>query len=125
RSTSKASASKKIEYKKISESAIKQTVDDMKSRDHIKDASFTVKGNKIKMKLVVDDPNLTDDKTAIKYADTYLRAISLYVDDNKPTKDSYGKIYDGYYVDIIVDDTDGMQAVEGKMYPGINSITWE
>ncbi|MGG3694299.1 hypothetical protein, partial [Heyndrickxia ginsengihumi] len=90
-----------------------------------KDASFTVKGNKIKMKLVIDDISTSDDKTAIKYADTYLRAISMYVDDNHPTADSYGKVYDGYYVDIVVEDPNGMQAVEGKMYPGLKGITWE
>lgn len=108
----------------ISTSAIKQTVLDMKSRENVKDASFTVKGDKIKMKLVVDNISTSDSESARKYADQFLRAISMYVDDNQPTKDSYGKIYDGYYVDIVVEDPNGMQAIEGKMLPGY-SISWE
>lgn len=114
-----------VEYKAIDQSAIEQTVEDMKGRDHIQDASFTVNKNKIEMKIVADDVSNSDKETARSHADSFLRAISMYVDDNKPTKDSYGKIYDGYYVRIVVEDNNGTQAIEGNMYPGIKSITWE
>jgi hypothetical protein len=73
------------------------------------------------MKLVADDATKSNGQ---KYADSFLRTISMYT-DNKPTGDSYGAIYDDYYVDITVDDTQGMQVIEGKKLAGYKSFDWE
>ncbi|QKE72116.1 hypothetical protein HPK19_04585 [Arthrobacter citreus] len=118
-------ATKEPKYKEIPQSAIQSTIDDMKTREHIKDATFEVNGDKIEMKLVVDDASFLDKNTARDYADSYLRTISIYVEDSNPTKDSYGKVYDGYYVHIVVEDTQGMEAIEGDILPGYPGVTWQ
>jgi hypothetical protein len=119
-------ATKAKKYAPIPHSAIQSTIDDMKTREHIKDATFTVAKNKIEMKLTVDDPNLTDKSAAQSYADSYLRVISNYVDGSNPkASGDYGKVYDGYYVHITVEDTQGMQLIEGDKYPSFKSITWQ
>lgn len=108
----------------IPSDAITQLVEDMKTRDNIKDASFKVNGDKITMKLVVDGTSLFDKKEAQKYADGFLRSISMYT-DNKPTSSNYGKIYKNYYVDISVDDGAGITVIEGKKLAGYDSFDWE
>jgi hypothetical protein len=123
--TKTTTTQKKDEYKPIAQSAIDSTVNDMKTRENIKDATFTVNGDKIEMKLVVDGASLTDKDAARDYADSYLRTISIYVDGSNPTKDSYGKVYDGYYVHIVVEDQNGIQAIEGQILPGYSGISWE
>ena len=114
---------KEADYKPIPQSAIQSTVADMKTREHIKDATFEVTGNKITMKLTVDDADKT---RAQSYADSYLRVISNYVSGSYPkASGDYGKVYDGYYVNITVEDTQGMQLIEGDKYPNFKSITWK
>lgn len=116
---------KEPKYKEIPQTAIQSTIDDMKTRSNIKDATFTVSGDKIEMKLTVDDASLHDEGRAQSYADSYLRTISNYVDGSNPTDSSYGEVYDGYYVHIVVEDTQGMQAIEGDKYASFDSITWQ
>ena len=121
----KTATKSKEKYAPIPQSAIQSTIDDMKTREHIKDATFTVAKNKIEMKLTVDDPNV-DKQSAQSYADSYLRVISNYVDGSNPkASGDYGKVYDGYYVHITVEDTQGMTLIEGDKYPSFKSITWQ
>ncbi|PGS55115.1 hypothetical protein [Bacillus sp. AFS041924] len=124
-SNGEKTATTEPKYTPIPQTAIQSTIDDIKNRKNIKDASFEVNGDKIEMKLVVDGVSFTDKNTARDYADSYLRTISNYVDGSKPTKYYYGEVYDGYYVHIVVEDPQGMQAVEGNLYPGFENITWQ
>jgi len=116
-------ASKEEKYVEIPQEAINSTVEDMKGRENIADATFEVKGNKIEMKLTVK--NVSDADSAIPYADSFLRTTSVYVGDSNPTESSYGEVYDGYYVNITVEDPNGIQLLEGDLLPGFSSITWK
>ncbi|MFD4706102.1 hypothetical protein ACFWM3_14710 [Gottfriedia sp. NPDC058432] len=128
-SSAKESTTKEAKYKEIPQSAIQSTVGDMKTRENIKDATFEVKGNKINMTLTVDDAKLSGQSgksLAQSYADSYLRVISNYVDGSNPkSSGDYGKVYDGYFVNIVVVDSEGFTLIEGEKYPSFKSVTWK
>lgn len=70
-----------------------------------KDAAIYLADDKLLLVLVVDD--LTDDQTALDYADSFIRLFSLYAnvtdDTIKPAgADYYGSLYDVYDLEIAV-----------------------
>ena len=70
-----------------------------------KDAAVYLKNDKLLLVLVVDD--LTDEQTALDYADSFVRLFSLYAnvadDTIKPAgTDYYGSLYDVYDLEIAV-----------------------